>query len=184
MTSNDKLDDMIRKAYGKTAYNQGSATVSCPNDEELAYYITCLLREEGVDKVVKDHVTECDSCFTKVASAIAALSTFDKGQQPTAGSNAIKQAQSIPRRYPCVRKKARFRRSISLWIAAFFFALSFLVKAYFMQFLVAAGIFGLKWVMDTGGSKALIMVYDTWHKQRITRADDEKKDTYIRPPRI
>jgi hypothetical protein len=25
---------------------------------------------------------------------------------------------------------------------------------------------GFKWVMDTGGSKALIMIYDAWHAKK------------------
>ena len=44
------------------------------------------------------------------------------------------------------------------------FALSFAFPPVFLQFLLAAGILGGKWIFDSENAKTLIMIYNAWKK--------------------
>lgn len=152
----------------------GRATSQCPSDEELAHYISCAISDEPVEESLLKHITECGSCFTKTTSTVSALTGFDKDMPDKYDSAAIRKAKSIPKIYPKARK-GYLKRNRYLFIAVAFFILSFIFKGYFLQFLVAASVFGIKWVMDTGGSKALIMIYDAWQHKREEKGEEGKR---------
>jgi hypothetical protein len=44
------------------------------------------------------------------------------------------------------------------------FALSFAFPPVFLQFLLAAGILGGKWIFDSENARTLIMIYNAWKK--------------------
>jgi len=48
--------------------------------------------------------------------------------------------------------------------AVILFALSFIVRKYFWQLTVAAGIAGVKWALDSSYARTLIMIYNSWRK--------------------
>jgi len=140
---------------------------TCFSDEVLADYISCVSKNGEADEYVAQHVGECDDCFSKIAAAISGLSEFDENADTSDSVTAIKKAKSIPRASRRSRgMRSFFKRNRYLIVSAIFFILSFVVKVYFLQFLVAAVVFGLKWIMDTGGTKALIMIYDAWQSKK------------------
>jgi len=57
--------------------------------------------------------------------------------------------------------KEKKKRPEVKWLlgALVFFALSFVVSRYFMQFLVASAVLGVKWAMTGEGAKRAIMIF-------------------------
>lgn len=177
--SDNKLDSIIKGAFEMFRKEPYRATSQCPSDEELAHYITCAISDEPVQESLLKHITECEFCFTKTASTVSALTSFDKNIPYKYDSASIQKTKSLPKIYPRA-KKGYTKRNRYLFIAAGFFILSFIFKGYFLQFLAAASIFGIKWVMDTGGSKALIMIYDTWQHKKVQKDEEGKRSHFIK----
>lgn len=166
----NKLDPIIRDAFRISENEPKKRAGQCPADEELADYVTSVAADQPAKESFLKHVTECDYCFARTASAVSALTGLDKNIDHQGHYGAILKAKALPKIYPKA-KGGYMKRNRYLFIAAAFFILSFLSRAYFLQFLVAASIFGFKWVMDTGGSRALIMIYDTWQHRKNRESD-------------
>lgn len=56
------------------------------------------------------------------------------------------------------------REGLFLIMAVGFFILSFIFSRYFLQFLAAAIILSLKWIVDSKNSKILITIYEAWKR--------------------
>lgn len=168
----DKIDSIARVSLKALQNKEKEASLQCLSDEELAEYADGILLGGIKKQEHASHIAECDNCFSRTASAIAALTSFNEQKSDSGHATAVEKAKSIPRLYR-KRKASIMKRNKYLLVAAGFFMLSFIFKVYFLQFLVAASIFGLKWVMDTGGSKALIMVYDAWQQGRGGKGEEK-----------
>jgi len=147
---------------------------ACLTDDELAIYTERALSGNLPAEHMLHHLIECDRCFSKVASAVAALKSFEKDASSEVDRKAKEKAKAIPNRYNKARSGS-MKRNLSIFIAAGFFILSFISSRYFMQFLAASVVFGFKWVMDTGGSRALIMIYDAWQQKKKSGSESNKE---------
>lgn len=145
----------------------GKNKSGCPGDDEMAVYVYGVISGQAEGEEIAQHINECELCFSKAASAVSALMSFQGDRGPRVKEASIEKAKSIPKLYRR-KKEKNMKRHLSLFIAAGFFILSFIFSKHFAQFLAAAVIFGFKWVMDTGGSKALIMIYDAWQQKKDT----------------
>lgn len=158
--SDDKMNDVAKKM-----------SLNCPSDAEMADYINGVIAGEKRKESIIEHITECDSCFSKVASALSTLTTFNKNSINMPSPDSIRAAKLLPKTNKKFKPKKSFiKRNRYLFIAALFFIISFIVKRYFLQFLTAALIFGFKWAVDTGSPRSLIMIYDNW-KQKKRESD-------------
>lgn len=171
----NKLNPIIREAFHRFEKEPKKRTGRCPADEELADHVTSVIAGQPAEGGLLKHITECDRCFARTASAVFALTALDKNIDYQGHPGALLKTKSLPKIYPKA-KSGYIKRNRYLFISAAFFILSFLSRAYFLQFLVAASIFGLKWVMDTGGSRALIMIYDAWQNKKNRESDRFLKD--------
>jgi len=172
--SEQKIDPDIKNALRMHPCAEAQRGPSCLSDEALADYAASTIAGEKNDEEMVRHVSECDACFSKVAVTVSTLASFEEGPDEIIDNKSLKRAKSIPKMFK--KTRGRFmKRNKYLLIAVLFFALSFISSRYFLQFLFAALIFGLKWVMDTGGSKALIMIYDTWQRHRGTQNKENSR---------
>jgi len=147
---------------------------TCLSEAELADYVRAIALNEDVGNHVSEHLSLCDSCFSMVASAVSALNTLKDEPKSSKNLRSSKKAKSIPSKVNRREMmKQFFKKNRYLFVAAVFFVLSFLFDKHFLQFLVAAAVFGLKWTMDTGGTKALIMIYETWRKREKSKDLDD-----------
>ncbi|MFC1590650.1 zf-HC2 domain-containing protein [Candidatus Omnitrophota bacterium] len=116
----------------------------CPSDAMLSDYLTGGLsqRDKGP---VENHIADCDKCLTDLVSCYESVKEFEHN--------------------------SRKRRSIAMnkinWylissITAFF--LSFAFREYFLQFLAAAVILAVKWIVDAKNTRILITIYEAWKK--------------------
>lgn len=62
--------------------------------------------------------------------------------------------------------KANIMKKINIYLvlAVMSFILSFVFPQYFLQFLTATLLLGIKWVADSKSTKMLVMIYEAWKK--------------------
>ena len=109
-----------------------------PTESELADYLSRASAGEERKKV-EDHIACCSDCLENVVSAYESVRAFKKGKAGT-------------------MKKIK----IYLILAIISFILSFTIPQYFVQFLTATLLLGIKWIVDAKSTKMLIMIYEAW----------------------
>ena len=117
-----------------------------PTEAELAGFLNCSLSDkekEGVEL----HIASCPECLERIVSAHESVEEFRKGG-------------------PAKKGKVTTMKKINLYLvlAIVSFLLSFTVPQYFVQFLVATLILGIKWIVDAKSTRMLIMIYEAWKK--------------------
>ncbi len=111
-----------------------------PTEVELSDFLNHSI--SGKEKeVVEAHIANCPDCLAKVVSAYESVELNKK-------------------RKGKIMKKMNFY----LALAILSFLLSFTMPRYFIQFLVATLILGIKWIVDSKSTKMLIMIYEAWKK--------------------
>jgi hypothetical protein len=174
MNTEDALDNKIEDFLKKQMLLKDISSVSeqCPVESTLADYLSGVL-EPGQRQQVSTHVIACERCFNIAALSLKTLEAdmISSSDSPRL-KHIIKKAADICKKNNKKPGKTKhgLMQSTYLVVAGVFFVLSFIFKRYFVQFLFASGIFSAKWIMDTGSTKALIMIYDTWKSRR--RDDD------------
>jgi len=163
----------------------GPAGKDCPYDNELADYIGGIACYEK-KQLIAEHLSTCDRCLGIVATGTRVLNAGDWNKKTKVPKRIIRKAKGIPGQSGGRIGRSRIiialRRNKYIILSGVFFALSFIRRGYFLQFLLASGVFGIKWVMDTGSTKALIMIYDTWVSRKPgedikNRAHSEKNNS-------
>ncbi|MDD5504149.1 MAG: hypothetical protein PHV77_02400 [Candidatus Omnitrophica bacterium] len=169
---NRKAEDILRKSFLPARCQKDAGP--CPSDIEMADFISNNMAPE-VRERISEHVLSCAKCFNTVAISLKALNGEDYPVYGLSAPSVLarKRAAGLARANKGGRLKAFLKRNSFMVIGCIFLALSFAFKKYFMQLLLVSGICGIKWVMDTGSTKALIMIYDTWrNRKEYTRDDD------------
>ena len=109
-----------------------------PKESELADYLSNTLTGED-RKRAEDHIACCNDCLDNAVSAYESVKTFKK-------------------------RKAGVMKKINVYLilAVISFGLSFVFRDYFVQFLTATLLLGIKWITDAKSTKMLIMIYEAW----------------------
>ena len=177
--SDHSLDFSLKTALRSGGKGSPRASLdTCPLDGTLADYVSETSSTAAEKDAVAAHVAKCDKCFEKVALCVAALSKPSTSKESDTRKGLLRKALSMPKKYPRIQAKDSYmKRNKYIFISGVFFLLSFVFKLFFIQFLAAALIFGLKWIMDAGSTKALIMIYETWKSNKNTEDDINDKDT-------
>ncbi|MBI4974684.1 MAG: hypothetical protein HZA30_04625 [Candidatus Omnitrophica bacterium] len=121
-------------------------TKTHPTEAELAGFLGRSLSDKGKE-VVELHIASCPECLERIVSAHESVEEFRKG-------GLAKKGKANP------MKKINFY----LVLAIISFLLSFTVPQYFVQFLLATLLLGIKWIVDSKSTKMLIMIYEAWKK--------------------
>lgn len=117
-----------------------------PTETELADFLSGDL-SAGRRRGIEGHIASCGECLDKIVCAYDAVKRSGKrGRQKKGGPGFMKKI------------------NIYLAMATVFFLLSFVMPRYFMQFLAATVILGIKWAVDSKTTKMLIMIHEAWKK--------------------
>lgn len=129
-----------------------------PEAAELADYLSNALSGEKRRRV-EDHIACCNDCLESVVSARESVNIFKKG-------------------------KGRIMKKINIYLilAIVSFILSFVFQSFFIQFLTATLLLGIKWVADSKSTKMLVMIYEAWKKGGDKEAS-RILSTLERPPK-
>lgn len=130
----------------------------CPSELELSDYLESRLSKEKEDLLL-EHIADCPHCLSLLE--LAQASAKEKGKdKPSA--EMIRRAKDIIQKRP--GKKTLFNYKWQI-LAALAFILSFIFTRYFLQFLILAVVFSLKWIFEAGSTRTLIMIYHAWRKK-------------------
>lgn len=99
-------------------------------------------------KRIEEHIAVCNNCLDLLVVAYES-----QGKKcPEALRQRIKNRLGL--------RQKRKRPEVKWLIAAIvFFALSFVFRQYFLQFLAGAIILGFKWVMEGEGERRIVMIF-------------------------
>jgi len=136
--------------------------MACPDEASLSAYLDGSLAGDE-RSAVQAHIASCDACLIKVVSAHESVEAFRK------------------------QKKGTSMKKVNWYFLGMLvsFILSFVFPRYFLQFLIAAVILAVKWIIDSRNTRMLIMIHEAWRKggekeaSRILGAmDAEEKKRY------
>lgn len=139
----------------------------CPDETTLSAYLNGALHEEEV-RLVEEHISDCHFCLENIRAAYEGEKLYKEGDLPDSTKELINKAKGVAK---LKTNTKRLKRNFWLFGTILAFALSFIFPKYFVQFLVAALILGLKWVFESENARTLIMVLDSW--RRHSREKDE-----------
>ena len=144
--------------------------MECLDEKRLSSYLDQAL-SVGERNKIEEHISRCNRCLDLLLVAYEAQKT------PKRRLAALKQKVKTRLGLRTTKKRSELK-----WLVAalFLFALSFLFKRYFLQFLMAAVILGFKWVMEGEGARRAIMIF-----KGIQKTEDQQKKIERRsPPRV
>jgi len=143
--------------------------IKCLDEKALSSYLDEKLSELERKKI-EEHIADCNVCLDMLLVAYEArkkrfltrpATTTMAGLARTIlqttiffeRKNRANQADSV--------EKMKKKRHELKWLFAglFFFALSFIFRHYFLQFLAISVVLGFKWVMEGEGAKRVIMIF-------------------------
>ena len=144
--------------------------MECLDEKRLSLYLDRALLV-GERNKIEEHISRCNRCLDLLLVAYEAQKATKKC--PSALRQKVKARLGL---------RATKKRSELKWLVAalFLFVLSFLVKKYFLQFLVAAVVLGFKWVMEGDAARRAIMIFKGIQKSE----DQQKKLERKSPPRM
>jgi len=189
-----KIDKLIRFKLAREAKGaKMELALACPSDLELAEYASGVTNAVKKDTIEK-HISECFLCLDKLVSAYDGEKLLKKRKIKGPPQHIIWKAKNIDRisdeliknridvaldrkdLLPRTRKLLNTEKEVTKWLpknlkknrwliaSITAFVLSFAFPLVFLQFLLAAGILGGKWIFDSENTKTLIMIYNAWKK--------------------
>ena len=168
----DRVEEIL-KAYMKAKISpvRMEKTPSCPDETTLAAYSNGVLSKPEEEKI-EGHVADCYFCLENLRTAYLGDKLYREGNLPDSDERIINKAKGIAK---LKTNNKHLKRNLWLFGTVLAFALSFIFPRYFVQFLVAAPILGLKWVFESENARTLIMVLDSW-RRHSHKKDEEIKD--------
>jgi hypothetical protein len=164
----DKIEKLI-KGYLKTNLGlKNHKTSFCPEEKLLLDYLEQRLAVEEC-QIIESHIAGCGFCLSQLGLALKAQTLSEKGEFGQVVPELISKAKALLKSESDlggmkISKPGRIKKNLFLIGAIVFFILSFLIPRYFLQFLVATLILGLRWAFESEGGRTLIMVLDSWRK--------------------
>ncbi|KPK41806.1 MAG: hypothetical protein AMJ78_04535 [Omnitrophica WOR_2 bacterium SM23_29] len=151
----DRMEEIL-KAYMKEKSTQKKVrrTASCPDEATLSLYLNGVL-SRSEEQVIEGHIADCHFCLENLRTAYLGDELYRERNLPDSAKGLINKAKRIAK---LATTNKRAKKNLYLFGTVLSFALSFLFPRYFVQFLVAALILGLKWVFESENARTLIMV--------------------------
>lgn len=145
-----KLNEFLRKDYRDKALRPAKDCLSI--DELYNYAKGASLEREKMR--IESHLAGCYRCLD-------GLVAINSGMKPYGGA----------------RRRVLKKEYICLIAAIVCFAFSFIYSRYFLQFLAATLILGIKWIVDSKTNRMLIMIYDAYKRGGEKEAGRVLKET-------
>lgn len=167
MNRQEKVDILLKEYFIAQAPGEKLLpTADCPSELQLSDYLENRLKADQEKNIIA-HLARCQHCLSLLALA---QEKGDSNEKPTA--EMIARASNID----CDRPHRIIGRYKWQILAAVSFVLSFLARGYFLQFLTLALVFSLKWILNTGSTRTLIMIYEAWRKKDPGKAQSIIRD--------
>ena len=123
--------------------------MGCLDEKMLSSYLDEKLLDTERKKI-EEHIADCNICLDMLLVAYESRGRSKKC--PAILKNRIKNRLGL--------KQTKERPELKwFFLALSFFAFSFIVRHYFLQFLAISVVLGFKWVMEGEGAKRVIMIF-------------------------
>ncbi len=142
--------------------------IVCPDEAALSAYLNGTLSEPETE-VIEKHIAACHLCLENLRTAYLGDKLYKEMNLPDSTKELINKAKGIAK---LNSKNKRLKKNLWLFATALAFTMSFIFPRYFVQFLVAALILGLKWVFESENARTLIMVLSSL--RRHSKEKDEE----------
>ena len=172
---NMKLNGALKK-YFATKAEVPEKRQNCPPAESLEMYASGKLGPDERQRI-DSHVKSCKFCDGLIEGVLF-YSAYEKHIKLEAVPDRVKnKAKSLNPAYKIKENKImkHFRKNIWFMLSILSLAVSFFTSRYFMQFIILAVIFGLKWIFNGGSTRALIMIYNAWKKHDKEGSEELEK---------
>lgn len=172
----DFLESAIKASAdlrGSAAPNRASASVEYPSTEDLCRFIRDELETIELERML-NHLKTHPEDEILVTQARELSSRLQEAESEKAPAASVRRAQGLMGHVPTLQcphcgkpitpfkqpfKRQRFWNGLWLTLGILAFALSFLIPRYFFQYLAAALLFGIKWIVDQRAQKTKILIY-------------------------
>ncbi|MBN2120347.1 MAG: hypothetical protein JW734_04775 [Candidatus Omnitrophica bacterium] len=172
----DKIEKIIKEYLEKDLISgSGGKTDDCLNEQDLIKYLKGIISDEtrGSDE---HHIASCGFCLSQLSIAFESQLINKKELQPVPQEllDKVEYRLGIGKyeKNKEIHKTKKMKKIFFLAGTIFFFGLSFVVPRYFIQFLVAALILGIRWSLESESGKTLIMIIDSWRRHSSDKDDD------------
>lgn len=160
----DDAEKVLRKTLGEEKYKTQESAPDCPTEGELWAYLEGELgpvQEESISR----HVAACGTCLESLllAQEVRPGIGFDPKEGPK--EELLRRVRSLASMKGSVQRKGIFRQYRWLFLSLGCIGLSFFLPRYFLQFLLLAALFGVKWIFDSATNRTLIVMYEAWRKK-------------------
>jgi hypothetical protein len=171
-----KIEELIKEYLGKNLnVDKGNRTIDCPQEEILSEYLQGALSEEKC-QAFERHIADCGFCLSQLGIAFGAQQMNKQADFEPVPPRLIDKTKSLlgikRKENKIINKIKRMKRTLFLIGAVVFFILSFFIPRYFIQFLVATLILGIRWAFESEGGRTLIMVLDSWRRHSQDKDDE------------
>lgn len=169
----DEAEKLISKYLEKKLkVGKDNRTESCLSEQVLTEYLEGALIEAG-RQAVEYHLTDCEFCLSQLNIAFESRMLNKQKCFESVPQKLINKTKSLLEIGGESRDKIKLlKKRFSFMGMIFFFILSFIVPRYFIQFLVAAFILGIRWTFESEGGRTLILALNSW-RQHSREKDEE-----------
>jgi len=180
----DRIEGLLGD-YLRTHLDLGSSdrTKDCPDGQVLLGYLYGTL-SEITRRGAEHHIAGCGFCLGQLSIAAQGQEMDSQGtfgpvpQKLTEKTKTLLGTGADKGRLKLVKKRA-IKKHLFLVAAVIFFVLSFLIPKYFMQFLVATLILGIRWCFESESGRTLVMVLDSWRRHSRDKDKDDEISRHL-----
>jgi hypothetical protein len=180
----ERAQELIKKYLsGNLGLGKNEKGPDCLDEAVLSDYLAGAV-DEAVRKRIEYHLAGCGFCLSQLSIAFDSANIAGSKQSLRPPRKIIESLKSRLGIGPAKADKKKFlfrigKNGFFLGAAIICFILSFIFSRYFMQFLVATLILGIRWAFDSQGGHTFITVLDTWRQQ--SQAKKESQDSRKKP---
>lgn len=146
------LEELIKKSLKKSS-GGAKRSIGCPAELKLAKYLEGSLPSD-MRRDIEKHLAGCPYCLDLLVVT----------------KNILKEeAQAKPSGF------RRLKMQKWLILTGISFALSFVIRRFFLQFLFLSLILGIKWALSSEGSRNLVMIFRSLSRQSAEEKKTDKK---------
>lgn len=173
----DKIEKLIKERLEKDLkFGKANKTAFCLSEQILMDYIEQNLDKEALE-IIEGHIAGCGFCLSQLNLVFEAQTVNKTKKLRQVPQELINKAKALLKTNRNtlgkeMMKTKRIGKNLFLAGAIIFFALSFLIPKYFIQFLVATLILGIRWAFESESGRTLIMVLDSWRKHSHDEDDE------------
>ena len=163
----DKIEELIKEYLKNNLdFSKDNKTPDCPDEQVLLEYFEGTLDKEKF-RAVEHHIAGCGFCLGQLNIAFQAQLMNKQGNFESVPQKLINKTKSligipIKGKDKKISREKVMEKRFFLYGAIVFFILSFVIPKYFIQFLVATLILGIRWAFESENGRTLIMVLDSW----------------------